>query len=99
MKDYHNDIEIIDYLMNEGYANDERSASKILDVMSEEWYNEILDEKYVRDYSIGPKKGKGNDGSGSKENQRKRDYTLRGGFRAKRGERREGRDSARGGFR
>lgn len=90
---------LVDYLISEGYANNEKSASKILDAMSEGWIADVLEEKYVRGVSVGPKKGKGSDGQGSEENQRKRESTLSGGFRSKRGERREGRDNARGGFR
>jgi hypothetical protein len=90
---------LLDYLLAEGYVNDETSALKIVDCMSEGWITDVLEEKYVRGVSVGPKKGKGSDGQGSEENQRKRESTLSGGFRSKRGERREGRDNARGGFR
>ena len=90
---------LLDYLLDEGYATDVKSGIKIVDCMSEEWAADVLEEKYVRGVSVGKKKGKGSDGQGPEENQRKRESTLSGGFRSKRGERREGRDNARGGFR
>lgn len=89
---------LVDYLMSEGYVNNYSSAEKIVFCMSEEWTCEILDEKFVRDISNRPKKGRGRDRR-SGQNQRKEEATLEGGYRSKRGERREGRDSARGGFR
>jgi hypothetical protein len=90
---------ILDYLLDEGYVNDETSALKIVDCMSEEWITDVLEEKYVRGVSVGPKKGKGSDGQGSEENQRKRDGEYPIGYRRVRGKRREALDGARGGFR
>jgi len=38
---------VLDYLLDEGYADNFDSAIKIMVNMSEEWRNEILDEAYV----------------------------------------------------
>jgi hypothetical protein len=35
---------VLDYLINEGYTDCHESASKILDVMSDEWLESILNE-------------------------------------------------------
>ena len=43
---------VIDTLISEGYADDEKSAAAILEAMSDEWLDAILDEKYVRALDI-----------------------------------------------
>ena len=50
---------LVDYLLDEGFASDEKSASAIVGAMSEEWKESILDEaseedkQRLRDYEIG----------------------------------------------
>jgi hypothetical protein len=51
--------EIVSFLINEGYANDYKAATKIYEAMSDEWLDSILCEaprtKADRDF-FGPKK-------------------------------------------
>lgn len=46
---YNEDIDyILDELINEGYVDDYKSAFSIFQVMSEDWLNDLLQEKYVK---------------------------------------------------